>query len=252
MGITERRLKLILDALERDGRVSVKDLAARLDISTETVRRDLRDLELRGHARRVYGGAVTDRPEGDQPFDARARVATREKARIAEAALPLIEDGMTIFIDTGTTTLALARLLTGRRLHIHTNALDIAGLMADDAQAQVTVLGGELKPDYKGLFGHRTLAGLREHVYDLAFMGIVTVHLERGFMDLGQEEAVVRRVAVEQTRRSVILADASKFGRLGTVRTLGLGDIDTLVTNAPLASDFAHAFHSANVDVIHA
>ncbi|WP_246690197.1 DeoR/GlpR family DNA-binding transcription regulator [Methylorubrum populi] len=252
MGITERRLRLILDALERDGRVSVKELAARLAISTETVRRDLRDLERRGHARRVYGGAVTDRPEGDQPFDARARVATREKARLAEAALPLFEDGMTVFIDAGTTTLALARLLIGRRLHIHTNALDIAGLMGGACAAQVTVLGGEVRPEYRGLFGHRTLSGLREHVYDVAVMGIVTVHLAHGFMDLGHDEAVIRRAARTQTRRSVILADDSKFGRLGTVRTFALADIDTLVTNAPLARDFAHAFHSAKVDVIHA
>jgi DeoR/GlpR family transcriptional regulator of sugar metabolism len=254
MSITEPRLQLILTELQRDGRVSVNELAGRLGVSTETIRRDLRDLEMRGHARRVYGGAVIDQKKGDQPFEDRARIGLREKARIATAALPLVEDGMTVFIDTGTTTLAFARQLIGRRIAIHTNSIGIAALVADDpqAQAQVTVLGGEMKPRYRGLFGHRTLAALREHVYDLAVMGIVTVHREHGFMDLGQEEAVLRRAAVEQTRRSVILADSSKFGRLGTIRTLGLDDVDVLVTNAPLAKDFADAFRHLNVDVIHA
>ena len=111
MSITEPRLQLILTELQRDGRVSVNELAGRLGISTETVRRDLRDLEMRGHARRVYGGAVIDQKKDDQPFDERARVGMREKARIATAALALVEDGMTVFIDTGTTTLAfLAKL----------------------------------------------------------------------------------------------------------------------------------------------
>ena len=252
MSITEPRLQLILTELQRDGRVSVNELASRLGISTETVRRDLRDLEMRGHARRVYGGAVIDQKKDDQPFDERARVGMREKARIASAALALVEDGMTVFIDTGTTTLAFARQLVGRRITIHTNSIGIATLFADDPQSQVTVLGGEMKPHYRGLFGHRTVAAVREHVYDLAVMGIVTVPREHGFMDLGQEEAVLRRAAVEQTRRSVILADSSKFGRLGTIRTLGLGDVDTLVTNAPLASDFADAFRHLNVDVLHA
>lgn len=252
MGITERRLVLVLDALERDGRVSVKDLATRLAISTETVRRDLRDLELRGHARRIYGGAVIDRRESDRPFDERVRVGAREKARIAEAALPLVEDGMTVFLDAGTTTLAFARQLLGRRIRVHTNSIDIAALLAGDSNAQVTVLGGDMKPDYRALFGHRTLAALREHVYDLAIMGIVTVHHEHGFMDLGEDEAVLRRVAVERTRRSVILADSSKFGRFGTIRTFGLDAVDTLVTNAPLSRDAARAFQHTQVDVIHA
>lgn len=251
-GITEQRLALVLDALDRDGRVSVKDLATRLAISTETVRRDLRDLERRGHARRVYGGAVADRRESDRPFEERVRVGAREKARIAEAALPLVADGMTVFIDAGSTTLAFARRLLGRRVRVHTNSIDIAALLAGDSEAEVTVLGGEMKPDYRAMFGHRTLGILREHVYDLAVMGIVTVHHEHGFMDLGQDEADLRRVAVEQTRRSVILADSAKFGRLGTIRTFGLDAVDTLVTNAPLSRDLAQALRHTSVDVIHA
>lgn len=252
MGITEQRQHLVLAELRRDGRVSVKELAKRLAISTETVRRDLRDLEMQGHARRIYGGAVTDRKESDQPFDERVRVSSREKARIAELALSLVEDGMTIFVDTGTTTLALARHLIGRRVRVHTNSIAIAALLASDPQAEVVVLGGTMKPDYKALFGHRTLEGIREHAYDLAIMGIVTVHLQHGFMDLGEQEATLRRAAVEQATRSVILADSSKFGRLGSVRTLTFADVDVLVTNAPLSGDFAQAFRQDHVEVLHA
>lgn len=253
MSITEQRLQLILDELQRDERVSVKELAARLRISTETVRRDLKDLEMQGHARRIYGGAVINRKQGDRPVTERIRINTREKSRIAAAAAPLIESGMKIFIDSGSTTLAFARgLLTRRGITIHTNSIDIAVLMSGNPEADVTVLSGVLKPDYKALFGVLTLAAIREQFYDTVVMSPVTVHAEHGFMDLGEEEALLRRAAVAQSRRSIMLADSSKFGRLGTIRTLGLGDIDVLVTDGALNSDFAEKFKQSKVDVINA
>jgi len=253
MSITEQRLQLILGELQRDGRVSVKELAARLRVSTETVRRDLKDLEARGHTRRVYGGAVVDQKQGDRPHDERVRVNAREKSRIAAAAAPLIEDGMKIFVDSGSTTLAFTRYLLGRRgITIHTNFIEIASLMSTNPEADVVVLGGALKPEYKALFGAQTLAAIKEHFYDVAVMGIATVHAEHGFMDLGEEEALLRRAALAQSRRSIMLADSSKFGRLGTIRTFGLGDIDVLVTNGALSSEFAEKFQRTKVEVINA
>jgi DeoR/GlpR family transcriptional regulator of sugar metabolism len=253
MSITEQRLQLILGELQRDGRVSVKELAARLRISTETVRRDLKDLEMRGHTRRIYGGAVVDRKQGDRPHDERVRVNAREKSRIAAAAAPLIEDGMKIFVDSGSTTLAFTRCLLARRgVTIHTNSIEIAMLMSSNPQADVVVLGGALNPEYKALFGVLTLTALREHFYDVAVMGIATVHAEHGFMDLGEDEAQLRRAALAQSRRSIMLADSSKFGRLGTVRTFGLGDVDVVVTNGLLNSEFAEQLQRTKVEVIHA
>ncbi|GLK67637.1 DeoR/GlpR family DNA-binding transcription regulator [Hansschlegelia plantiphila] len=252
MGITEQRQQLILDELLRHGRVDVKATAAILRVSAETIRRDLKDLEGSGHARRVYGGAVVDRKEGDRPFNERTRVNAREKGRIALAARPLVKDGMKIFIDTGTTTLAFARHLLGRRVAIHTNSIDIAALLCTDPEADVVVLGGEMKPTYKALFGHQTLAAISEHFYDMAVVSIGTVHAEHGFMDRGQDEALLRRAALKQSRRSVMLADSSKFGRLGTVRTFALGDIGALVTDGPLSTEFAELFQKTKVDLIHA
>ncbi|WP_315836933.1 DeoR/GlpR family DNA-binding transcription regulator [Bradyrhizobium prioriisuperbiae] len=252
MSITEQRQQLILDELQRDGRVSVNELAARLRISTETIRRDLKDLEMRGHARRVYGGAVMDRKQGDRPHDERVRVRAREKSRIAVAAAPLIKDGMKIFIDSGSTTLAFARRLLTRRITIHTNSIDIAALMSTNPEVDVTVLGGVLKPDYKALFGALTLAAIKEHFYDAVVMGIATVHAEHGFMDLGQDEALLRRAAIAQSRRSIMLADSNKFGRLGTVCTFGLGDVNVLVTNGALNGEFAAQFKKSKVKVINA
>jgi hypothetical protein len=89
----------------------------------------------------------------------------------------------------------------------------------------VRVLGGRLRPVYQATFGPETVAAMKEHFFDLAIIAISAVHAERGFMDYGEDEAIVRRVARAQAKRSVIVADSSKFGRLGSIHTFGLHDV---------------------------
>jgi DeoR/GlpR family transcriptional regulator of sugar metabolism len=96
------------------------------------------------------------------------------------------------------------------------------------------------------------MAALERHSFDLAIIAISAVHVERGFMDFGEDEAVLRRIARERARRSVVVADSTKFGRSGSIHTFGLHQVDALVTSGVLAKDFAEQFAQANVDVIHA
>jgi oligopeptide/dipeptide ABC transporter ATP-binding protein len=116
MSFTEHRLELIRDLLRQKQRVHVKDLVDHLKVSHESIRRDLRELETQGFARRVYGGAVIDQQESDQPFAERLRVGQREKARIGEAAAALVKDGMKIFVDEGTTALACLKHIETARI----------------------------------------------------------------------------------------------------------------------------------------
>ena len=194
MSFTEHRLKLILDTLKQTQRVNVKELADHLQVSQESIRRDLKELESRGYARRVYGGAVLDQQESDQPFTERLRVASREKARIGEAAAALVEDGMKVFIDTGTTTLACLKHLENRKdITVVSNSLAVAAHFFHLPQASVRVLGGRMRPEYQATYGHETVAALKEHFFDLAIIAISAIHSDRGFMDFGEDEAVLRR-----------------------------------------------------------
>lgn len=250
MAITEQRLRLILAELQRHNRVSVNALADGLMVSTETIRRDLKELEARGEARRIYGGAVVDR-KTEQPFAERRRVQAREKARIGAAAAGLVTDGMRIFVDTGTTTLAFVNQIVDRTdLHVHTNSIDVADALAHNPQAKVTVAGGTLVPMFKALFGPDTLRSIERDSYDLAIMSIGTVHADQGFMDRGEDEAELRRVARRRARRSVMLADSSKFGRLGRIATFALTDVDVLVTDAPPKGAFVDRFQGSKVRII--
>ena len=128
MPLPDLRLSIILAELAKHDRVFVKDLASQLRVSRETIRRDLKQLELDGHLRCTYGGGVKPfAGGGDQPIAQRMRVNAREKARVAARAAKLVQDDTTIFIDSGTTTLAFARHLLQRdRVRVFTNSLDIS------------------------------------------------------------------------------------------------------------------------------
>jgi DeoR family transcriptional regulator, carbon catabolite repression regulator len=253
MSFTERRLELILDALNLEQRVNVKVLSKRLRVSPESIRRDLKELEVRGHARRVYGGAVLNQHESDQPFGERIRIGAREKARIGEAAAALVADGMKIFVDTGTTTLACLKYLEERKdVTIVTNSIAVAAHFFNFPAARIRVLGGRMRPEYQATYGHETVTALKEHFFDLAIIAISAIHSERGFMDFGEDEAILRRVARAQAKRAVIVADSSKFGRLGSIHTLALDQIDAVVSSGVIGREFSDKFAQSKVEVINA
>ncbi|MDR6660199.1 DeoR/GlpR family DNA-binding transcription regulator [Tardiphaga sp. 1201_B9_N1_1] len=253
MSFTEHRLELIREMLRHKQRVHVKDLVDQLRVSHESIRRDLRELETQGFARRVYGGAVIDRQESDQPFAERLRVGAKEKARIGEATAALIEHGMKVFIDEGTTALACLRYIEGRKdLTIVSNSLAVAAHFYREPTPSVRVLGGRLRTEYQATFGPETVAAMKDHFFDLAIIAISAVHAERGFMDYGEDEAIIRRIARTQAKRAVIVADSSKFGRIGSIHTFGLSDVHAVITGAPLTKDFASQFLKSKVDIIYA
>lgn len=109
-----------------------------------------------------------------------------------------------------------------------------------------------MRPEYQATYGHETVAALKEHFFDLAIIAISAIHSDRGFMDFGEDEAVLRRVAKAQAKRSVVVADSSKFGRLGSIHTFGLNGIDAVVTSGVMAREFSEQFNQSNVEIIHA
>ena len=112
------------------------------------------------------------------------------------------------------------------------------------------MLGGKLVPLFKALFGPDTLLAAASRDYDLAIMGIGTVHADHGFMDRGEDEAELRRVVRGRAKRSVMLADSSKFGRLGQITTFALTDVSVLVTDAAPKGAFAERLDGSRVQVI--
>ncbi len=250
--LSATREQSILQALQRHGRIAVGQLATALGVSQETIRRDLATLEAAGQLRRIHGGAVLFRPDQEQPIVVRSRVKSREKARLAAVAREMVEDGMSIFIDTGSTPMALARtLMDARRLTVMTNSLDMAAMLAQAPGLKVKTTPGWVRANDNALVGGDTVAFVRRFVFDAVFMGIAACDPRYGWMDYADEESELRRVLIEQTQRPVLLADDSKFGRHASIRTFDLETRLAVVTNRPVPQPFADIFERAGVVVQH-
>lgn len=249
--LNQPRLDEILRRLAQNQRVLVVDLAQDLHVSDETIRRDLKYLEEQGKLRRIHGGAILPRNNVEQPLEVRSKIKPQAKAQVAQLAAGLVREGMSLFIDTGTTTLALAARLTGfGQLNVVTNSLDIAQLLAQQSNNRIIVTPGDLRRNDNALIGPHATEFAQQFHYDIAFMGIGAIDLEIGLMDYEEPEALLRRTLVRRCQRSVVLADDGKFGRRTFVSTLPFAAITTLISNKPIPGDYHARLEQANVDVI--
>jgi DeoR family transcriptional regulator, glycerol-3-phosphate regulon repressor len=245
------RHELILGRLSTDQRIGVAETAEELGVSMETIRRDLKLLEERGHLRRIHGGALPPTAQQDRPLHERSRIAAREKAQLAALVLPMLQTGMSVFLDTGTTTLAVAReLAAAPPLVVFTNSLDIALLVSRSPQHTVHVTGGTLRTNDNALVGYDALATARKYAFDLALLGIAAID-EEGFLDFADDEAELRRVLARQSRKIAILAEHSKFGRNARIRTFYFRDVQALVTDRAPPPPFAEAMQAAGMEIVH-
>ncbi|MDP9902786.1 DeoR/GlpR family DNA-binding transcription regulator [Variovorax ginsengisoli] len=233
----ERHLR-IRSLLATFTRLSVERIVQDLDVSRETVRRDLLELEGHGALRRVHGGAVATGPAPEPPLAARLVARQKEKRAIAKAAVGLLQAGQTIFLDAGSTTSILAdEIATLSGMTILTNslaiALKLASADADRASRNdVRLLGGQIDVKTQATHGDSTLEDIRRYRADVALLSPVSLHAQHGAMSFEHHEASVARAMADQSRQRMILADHSKIGQLSRVSYARCADIDVLVTDA--------------------
>ena len=229
--------------------MSANDLAEMLNVSRETVRRDLVDLEETGQVNRVHGGAVLPEPRSEQPFRKRMSAQLRAKSEIARKAVRLIEPGQTILVDAGTTTAIFARELAKLSgVSVITNSLDVATTL-QGAGRDVLLLGGRMAADVPATVGELTLSEIRRFRADLCFSAPVAVHPIKGAFFYELQEAEIAIAMAAQSQRSVLLADHSKLGETSRVRSWEPGEIDVLVTNGAAAEEELDAFRKVGVRV---
>ncbi len=212
--LNEERRRAILDLLNREGRVLVKELADRFDTSQITIRKDLEVLHSQGSLHRTHGGALTVQSGTlvDPSLQEKEKLHRQEKLRIAAAAVAMIEEGQSIILDSGTTTTAIARSLRGfRRLTVITNAVNIAAELATSG-IEVILTGGTVRTNSFSLVGPLAEETLRRLSADLLFLGVDGFDTRLGLSTPNLLEAKVNRVMVEIARKTVAVCDSSKFG----------------------------------------
>ncbi len=252
----EERHQAIAELVASRGRVAVTELARHFDVTTETVRGDLSQLEKLQLLRRVHGGAVSMRSVTmlEARLPDRDQVNAEEKERIARAALAqLPEGGGTLLLDAGTTTARLAgRLPAGEQWTVITHAVPIAAILAPLPHVELHLLPGRVRSATQAAVGHATVDAVGQLRADLAFVGTNGISVRHGLSTPDPEEAATKRALVAAAERVVVLSDSTKVGQERTVRFADLDDVDVLVTDDAIDTADAKAFEAAGLEVVRA
>lgn len=230
----------------------MEDLARRSRVSAMTIRRDLDALAQAGKVIRTHGGATLgEKVLFEFNFLQRAAVNEAAKLRIAETAATLLRDGQSVIMDSGTTTLALARQLRGRHgLTVITSSLPIAAMLQHTPGVKVLLLGGLLRPDSPDLIGALTETNLESLRADLAFVGADGVDLAGRVYNASVEVGRMLGKMAAASAITYVVADHSKVGRTALARFGDLTDWGGLITDSGLTRRHATTLRRAGVKVI--
>ena len=224
-------MSAILERLSEHGSLSVTEIASNLRVSPATVRRDLLLLEQQRLLARTHGGAVAQGVHYELPLRYKGARHQGEKLRIAREAASRVTDGTAVGLTGGTTTTEVARALVDRQLTIVTNALNIAAEVAIRPNLKLVVTGGVARPESYELVGPVAEASLAGLNLDLAILGVDGISPEAGLTTHHEVEAHTNRAMIDRARRVVVVADASKIGRVAFARICELDRVDELITD---------------------
>jgi DeoR family transcriptional regulator of aga operon len=234
--MAEERRTQILQTVRSAGRVRVNELASRFSTSAVTIRNDLNELHQRGLVLRSHGGAVLpDTILHESPVRERLKAHSDEKRRIGAMAATLINDGETIILDSGTTTLEIARQIKKKQgLQIITNGVNIAAELLDARGAEVFIVGGTVRGESASISGRFTEEMFDQFSADKLFLSGAGCDLDFGVSGANLEETMVNRAMLRISREIILVADASKFSKRSMTRIAPFSEIDTVISDTSL------------------
>ncbi|MBQ4515865.1 MAG: DeoR/GlpR transcriptional regulator [Clostridia bacterium] len=248
--MNQDRRNQIVKMLNKQHTISNSELMETFKISIETVRRDLAYLEKQGLLERVYGGAVKKNFMNTEPeYTNRQTENLNEKQAIAKEAEKLIELNDTLFFDIGTTTLALAENLNNsKNIKAFTNSLRVATSLSEKG-CEVIVTGGKVRNGEFSVSGFIAENNMNQFNFDKAIIGVAGID-ENGITDFIPEEANLRKQIIKNSRKTIVLADYTKFGVRAICNIAPLCDIDILITDEKAPYDLIKKFEKIGINVI--
>ncbi|WP_158848959.1 DeoR/GlpR family DNA-binding transcription regulator [Saccharothrix deserti] len=243
------RHEKILQRLRGGERVAVGTLAELVGASEMTVRRDLDALEREGLLRRVRGAAVSMLTGEETPYAARSRQRLEAKRRIGGAVAELLDDGETVVLDSGSTTLEVARKLTDRRMTVLTLSLHSADALRGAEQVRLVLPGGDIRPGELAFVGPLTEHAFTVMRFDTMVLSSCGLSARNGVSAHDLAESAVKKAGVEASARVVAAIDSSKFGRTAFGRVCPVEWIDVLVTDSDAPEDEVSRLREAGVEV---
>lgn len=252
--LKDHRQQYIMEELQRKASVTVTELSSALNLSEVTVRKILADMERDDKLRRTWGGAVSiSGSMQERTYTEKETLHVAEKQAIARAVYDNIKDGEAVFLDTGTTTIELAKLIVEgpkRKILVCTNGVNIAMEMTRIHDIEVIVAGGELRHSIHSCVGSTTQNFLKSMSFDKGFVTGDHFTLERGYSTPSLREAELKRIALAASKQKFILMDYSKYGNDSLMQIVPAGGIDVLATDWHMPDNVVACFDDIGVKVL--
>lgn len=247
------RKNIIYSRLVAEGRVLVNDLALEFGVTDETIRRDLDKLEAEGLAEKIYGGALKrDNSFVEQPYIIRKSANVSAKKKIASLAAELISDGSYIALDSGTTSLEVARAISNRNcITVITNSVQILAEVATRSDWTVISTGGVLKNGSLSLVGSTAEKIVSGFHVDIAVCSCKGLSLTDGCTDSSEQEAEIKRQFFKSAKKKILAADSSKLDRVSFADVCKFNDFDVFITEKRPNDEWVEKLAQSNVELIY-
>ena len=246
--LKEERLDFIINRLKSNPSVKLGQLSEALEVSEDTIRRDIEGLAKSGLLTKVRGGAIPHSPNAHS-FQERMHISENEKGMIAQKALPLIKPGDTILLDGGTTTYALAGLLD-IPLTVITNNIPVAALLAGRKNLEVIITGGRILSDSQATAGAYAISLLEQSHVDICFLGICSLHHQIGVTSIDYFECEMKRAMVKCSDRIVALTGHDKIGTSEAYKICPIDQLDTIVTEINPDNEMFEPYRQRNIQIL--
>lgn len=248
--ITERH-QHIINKLQQEGAVTVLDLCRELNVSSVTIRKDLKLLEDKNLLFRTHGGGTLHNPYTvDKPVNEKEKIRSTEKTRIGLAAAGLVEADDCIIIASGTTVLALAKNIHPKgNLTVVTAALNVALELIRHPEIEVIQLGGLLRKSSSSVTGPYSEKILGDLSCNKLFLGVDGIDIEFGLTTTNAMEAHLNRKMIETSQKTIVIADSSKFGKRGFGRICGLEDVEQIITDSGISDHIVKTLQGMGIEV---
>lgn len=251
--LAEERRQEILRLLDNKDSVHVSDLSKTLDVTEETIRRDLDVLDKRKLLKRIHGGAVplVSNNKNELSFNIRQNKKIKEKKQIATKAIKLIAEGDTIFLDASSTSLFLAKeLKKTQNITVVTNSIRIIFELSDLNNITVISTGGILRPNSLSFVGPLANETLKKYFADKIFASCKGISVNYGATDSNELEIEVKQNMIKQSKKLIILSDHSKVNEIGLTQFASIEEIDTLITDELVDKNSLKNFEKAGLIIL--
>lgn len=247
----KKRQQIIIQLLTEKGAITVAELCEHFQVSDMTIRRDLSALESAGLLRRIYGGAVGARGRSfEPPLLTRTQESQYAKEAIGAYAAGMVNEGDSIALDVGTTTLAMARHLSRlRAITVVTASLPIVNVLLDYPDIQVIMAGGILRREEQSMVGQIAEQTFQRFHVDKVFVGVAGVDLDAGLTEYNVDDARVKEQLISSGGRRILLVDSSKLGRRKFAGVARLSQIHEIVTDDKIEDDYHRALQKMGITV---